>query len=372
MTRRILVVASLAMAATLGCRDDSESPTGPVAQSEVVAATAAALAFRQASAGCGVTVDDRAYCWTGNAGAPVAIGGAKRFRSISVGGDATCAVTTGDLLYCWGRNWMGQLGDGTTTDRPYPARVASGLHFRDVSVGIHHACAVTVGDIAYCWGYNAQGQVGDGTRTTRLVPVRVAGWRHYSTISAGYLHSCGVTLTGRGLCWGDNSYWQAGNNAPTQANLLKPSAIAGGLTFTDVQAGYFQTCGVTTGNRAYCWGNNGPELGSVPPTDPTDDDFQRIPRLVAGGLAFRSVDGGYYHTCGVTTANVGYCWGINPEGQLGDGTATQRWTPVKVAGGLQFRQIATGNNASCGVTTDNVAYCWGGGDSKPVPVPAPR
>jgi alpha-tubulin suppressor-like RCC1 family protein len=369
MRHHLLAASSIALVTTLGCRDNSEPPTGPVAQLESDAATATALAFRQVSAGCGVTVDDRLYCWTGNTSAPVPVGGAKRFRSVSVGGDATCAVTTGDGLYCWGSNYFGQLGDGTTINRPNPTRVASGYRFRDVSVGIHHACAVTVGDIPLCWGYNAQGQVGDGTRTNRLAPVKVAGFRHFSTVSAGYLHSCGVTLKGQGFCWGLNSYWQAGNNAPTQDDLLKPSAVAGGLTFSDVQAGYFQTCGVTTGNQAYCWGNNGPELGSVPPND--EEDYQRVPRLVAGGRAFRTVDGGYYFTCGVTLANVGYCWGMNGDGRLGDGTTTERWTPVKVAGGLQFRQIATGIHQACGVTTGNIAYCWGNQDSKPVPVPGP-
>jgi alpha-tubulin suppressor-like RCC1 family protein len=40
---------------------------------------------------------------------------------------------------------------------------------------------------------------------------------------------------------------------------------------------------------------------------------------------------GQYHTCGVTLGNVAYCWGLNSEGQLGDGTTTTRLTPVAVA-----------------------------------------
>ena len=272
----------------------------------------------------------------------------------------------GTSLYCWGHNPNGQLGDGTTNDHPQPTRVASNLRFRQVSAGNHHACAVTVGDIVYCWGWNGFGQLGDGTHIQRLVPTRPAGWDHFSKVSAGNYHSCGVTLSGKGFCWGMNSYWQIGNNAPTQRDQLRPGAIVGGLTFTDVQAGYFHTCGVTTGHRAYCWGHNGPELGSPAGSN---DDYQRTPKLVAGGLAFRAVDGGYYNTCGVTTSNVAYCWGTF----VIDGTVTERWRPLRVTNALWFRQVsASWNNTggSCGVTLDERAFCWGRGGT-PTQLPGP-
>ena len=38
---------------------------------------------------------------------------------------------------------------------------------------------------------------------------------------------------------------------------------------------------------------------------------------IAGGLTFSSVQVGGFHTCGITTARVVYCWGDNSEGQLG-------------------------------------------------------
>jgi len=55
---------------------------------------------------------------------------------------------------------------------------------------------------------------------------------------------------------------------------------------------------------------------------------------VAGGLRFSGVSTGpgLAHTCGITTENRIYCWGYNILGQLGDGTLTNRSTPVKVVG----------------------------------------
>jgi alpha-tubulin suppressor-like RCC1 family protein len=362
-SRFFLTLAAAAVTVIVGCGEDAVSPTGPAAP-PAPASAVTAVAFRQVDAGCGATKDNRAYCWGGESGAYVP--GGLSFRSVSVGYGFSCAVTTDDALYCWGTNYLGELGDGTNTYRELPTRVASTRRFRSVSAGVHHACAVTVDDLVYCWGYNAFGQLGDGSHTTRLVPVKVVGPRRYKWVSTGYLHSCAVTLDGAGFCWGMNGYWQLGNNAPTQKDRAWPAAIVGGLTFRDVRAGYFHTCGVTTDYKAYCWGNNKAELGSIPPND---DDFQRTPRLVAGGHAFRQVDGDYYHTCGVTTANVAYCWGRNADGEVGDGTTIERWKPVRVIGGLRFRQVAAGGHVSCGVTTDDRAYCWGG---TPTPVPPPQ
>ena len=66
-------------------------------------------------------------------------------------------------------------------------------------------------------------------------------------------------------------------------------------------------------------------------------------------------------TCGVTTANRAYCWGSDGNFQVGDGNSTQEQytTPNAVTGGLQFRAITTGTIHTCAITTDNAAYCWG-------------
>jgi alpha-tubulin suppressor-like RCC1 family protein len=80
-------------------------------------------------------------------------------------------------------------------------------------------------------------------------------------------------------------------------------------------------------------------------------------------------------------ASTTYCWGFNNNGGLGDGTVTQRLTPVAVAGGLHFGSVNTSVNgrSTCGVTTGDRAYCWGNNfhgqlgdgsiDDRYVPVP---
>ena len=175
-------------------------------------------------------------------------------------------------------------------------------------------------------------------------------------VSGGGLHTCGLTLDGRLYCWGDNGFGELGDGTTT--DRLKPVAVAGGLRFRQVSAGRVHTCAVTTDYRAYCWGAN-EDRGTL--GDGTETN-RRTPVPVVGGHRFRLVDGGEDHTCGVSYPdNKAYCWGYGAEGALGDGRYSPRLrpTPVAVVGGHQFRQVAAGYNHTCGATISGEAYCWG-------------
>src|SRR5687767_6767005 len=62
----------------------------------------------------------------------------------------------------------------------------------------------------------------------------------------------------------------------------------------------------------------------------------------AAPIAFYQLSGGDVHTCGITSDNRLYCWGNNGGGQLGDGTTTDRSAPTPIAPELRFRNVTTG------------------------------
>ncbi|HTE47042.1 MAG TPA: hypothetical protein VK636_17475 [Gemmatimonadaceae bacterium] len=322
---------------------------------------------------CALAATGAAYCWgldvDGQLGndetsqinpRPVRVAGVLTFQSLAVSKvDAvSCGLTTDGAAYCWGRNVDGQLGDGTTTRRLSPTRVAGGLTFKTLAVGYEHSCGLTTNGVAYCWGESTGGAFGDGTSGVHVAPSVAAPGMTFDSIVAGGDYTCALTAAGAGYCWGRGQSGQLGNGLT--ASSTTPVAVSGGLTFRSLTAGGMTVCGLTAAGKAYCWGHD--FYGSIGDgSSGTTDGVTRrvVPTAVAGGLTFKSLSAGYLTTCGVTDAGAGYCWGYN-FGAVGDGGGSDhRAVPTAVSGGLVFQSISSGTALSCGVTVGNVAYCWG-------------
>jgi alpha-tubulin suppressor-like RCC1 family protein len=332
------------------------------------------------SSSCALATDGAAYCWgyngSGELGTgnivndnpnPVAVSGGLKFFTISTSkfGGATCALTFEGAAYCWGSNESGQVGDGTKTQRLVPTRVGGGQLFRSISVGAVHVCAVATNDRAFCWGTSVNGALGNGDLSDleSLQPAPAAEGMRFNSVVAGNEFTCGLTTTADAYCWGLGAFGQLGNGQTTSSP--SPVKVAGDLKFETLAAGALAVCGLTTDGKVYCWGNgsfgtlgNGHSI-----TEGNGATRALTPDAVLGGLTFASISGGYQTMCGVTLAGVGYCWGQNQNGTVGDGTDTHRSVPTPVAGGLTFTRIAAGTGASCGITTAKAVFCWGDGSN---------
>lgn len=108
----------------------------------------------------------------------------------------------------------------------------------------------------------------------------------------------------------------------------EPARLEAQIADESIGLGFFHSCGLTTSGAAYCWGGyeaSDPGNGRQPKVQPT-------PTAIAGGLAFRQLSAGGRFTCGLTSSGAAWCWGLNDEGQLGDGTSEYRSIPVAVSG----------------------------------------
>lgn len=226
--------------------------------------------------------------------------------------------------------------------------------FVTVSAGYPFTCGI-IQARGYCWGYGRDGELGNAATTSTTTPGTMAGGLRFTQVSAGEFFACGVTTSHRAYCWGANSAGQLGDGS--DSNRTSPVAVSGAISFAMVMAGTGFACGTSTSGAAYCWGYNASgQLGGVGGATPGGI---YTPVSVAGNLSFASVSPGDQFACGVTTTGAGYCWGENGAGQLGDSTGTSSSTPVPVAGGLEWSTIRSGEGFACGLTTAELAYCWG-------------
>lgn len=188
-----------------------------------------------------------------------------------------------------------------------------------------------------------------------------------TTVTAGLDHTCALTRAGSVRCWGYNGHDELGDGSGYGANSSLPVAVQGlSSGVTAVSAGGRHTCAVQRGG-ALCWGANySGALG-----DGTEGRHFGPVRVVGLSSGVAMVAGGIDHSCALTTAGKVKCWGDNEGGEVGDGTTTDRFTPVDVAGlGSGVEAIAAQFVHSCALTVGGGVKCWGRGYGlTPVDIP---
>ncbi len=324
---------------------------------------------------CAVTESGEVKCWGSNesgwlgvdpldvpgingvaVGVPQQVFGLwSKVRGIATGGAHACALTAGQTVVCWGSNYSGEIGDGTLTDRPHPVAVA-GLPggVTSIAAGGGHSCAVAP-DGVWCWGANNNNQIGKGASyfqpTAFRVPGLPAGIRMLSTISD---HTCALTRLGGAVCWGLNEHAQLGDGstAPREEPVMVPG-FAGGVI--SIAAGQAHSCAVTTGGAVYCWGDNSyGQLG-----DGSGGRYSFTPVKVAQGEDKAvQVIAGFYHTCYLTDKGKVKCWGLNDEGQLGNGTTANSPTPTAILL-VTVTFLEAGDAHTCAMEKKDSYFCWG-------------
>lgn len=346
---------------------------------------------------CGIYAG-QAYCWgmglygrlgTGtnsNVTVPTAVSttgvlSGKSILSLSTNNENTCAIASDKQAYCWGRASSGALGNNVNygdsyahTPIPmavYTGGVLSGKTIKAISTGALHSCVIASDNQAYCWGSTGSGQLGNGIMSAgdinKPVAVNVQGGlagKTIKAISAGSYHTCAIASDNQAYCWGAASRLGQGTGAASSTPVaVSQTGALSGKSLVSISAGDDHTCAVSTEGAVYCWGLN---ANSQVGDGTTATTFSPVLANAMNGISngtVASVSAGYRHTCAIGTNGAAYCWGLNESGELGDGSVTSSVTAKAVSiikpSSRIFQSVYSGKFNSCGIASDNQSYCWG-------------
>jgi alpha-tubulin suppressor-like RCC1 family protein len=235
----------------------------------------------------------------------------------------------------------------------------------------NHSVSIRPDGSLWAWGLNYDGQLGNGTTDCSSAPVQVAAadapGAQWAQVAAGTAHTLALTTDGRLYAWGSNSDGQLGDG--TKTAHLRPVAVrfpasATGATWKQVAAGTSHSLALAADGRLYAWGNNNHgELGNGSSTDRATPVEVALPHSAAN-TTWAYVAAGNHHTLALTANGHLYAWGGNDYGQLGNGTEMTALLPTPIGltkklAGLRWNHVAAGRFHTLAVASNGQLYTWG-------------
>jgi alpha-tubulin suppressor-like RCC1 family protein len=143
--------------------------------------------------------------------APAPIPGLGDVTAVSAGNFHSLALLRDGTVRAWGGNDDGQLGDGTTSDRPSPVTVSGLTDITAIAAGDRFSLALRRDGEVTTWGANERGQLGDGTYDDHSLPVDVRDLPAVTAASILTQHSLALLIGGTVMSWGWNADGQVGD-----------------------------------------------------------------------------------------------------------------------------------------------------------------
>jgi alpha-tubulin suppressor-like RCC1 family protein len=284
-----------------------------------------------ATGGCAILKDGTVPCWgtalPSQSSMPTVVRGLPSATAVSFAGAGAayaCALAAGSV-WCWGDNSHGQLGIGSGASSREPVTTLSNAGgVLSLSTAPIAACAVAGDGGVYCWGNNLYGQLGPfGPSGGGGAPLNVPTITAAKSVVLGLNHTCVLRVDGTVRCWGTNTYGQLGDGNTTNTVTPYQLPLTGVL---EIAASQFTTC-ARTASSVYCWGGN--QVGEVGDGTGVNSLVPVAIPSLAGAVSLR---GGATarHFCAKLASGAISCWGQNADGQLGNGTTADAFSPVPV------------------------------------------
>ena len=281
--------------------------------------------------------------------------------------NAAYALGSDGKVYAWGDNSNGALGNGSTvanSGTPVVVSLPSAVTASAISAAQGTGYAIGSDGKLYAWGDNHLGKLGDGsTATNSFIPVVVAlpSGVIPKAVAGGYQSAYALGSNGKVYAWGDNFYGELGNGSTTNSSTPVPISLPAGVTATTIAGGGGTGFFIGSDGNLYGWGYNA--NGGLGDNSTSNSDTPVLVELPLGVTPKAiTAGGGFAHAIG-SDGNL-YGWGLDSTAdQLGDGTATDRHTPVVVplAQGVKPTAIADNIHTGYAIGSDAKVYAWGYG-----------
>lgn len=295
---------------------------------------------------------------------PVQIVGNHSFMFVSAGMYHSLLLKQNGSIWTCGHNNDGELGIGTRISYSSPVQVIGNHSFIQVSAGITNSYALKEDGRGWVWGYNLQGQLGTNNNTSYSSPVVISGDHSFVNLKGGCegTHAVGAGLKSDGSLWtwGMNDFGQLGTNNGT--SYSSPVQVVGNHSFVDFSFGARSVYGIKADGSVWSWGYNAyGELGT------NNTVSYSSPVQVVGNHSFitfiASMDPnlqfyGFTSVAGLKEDGSVWTWGYGKG--LGNGSLSHHSSPVQVIGNHSFWQLKSmGGPSFICLKRDGSAWTWG-------------
>ncbi|RZK54031.1 MAG: RCC1 repeat-containing protein, partial [Hymenobacter sp.] len=287
---------------------------------------------------------------------PVQVGTATTWQTVSAGTNHSLAVRADGTLWAWGDNTYGQLGLGNYVSLvPAPVQVGTATTWRSVSAGQWYTLAVRTDGTLWAWGWNYYGQLGLGSSSSYPnVPTQVGTATNWRSTTAGAMHAAALRTDGTLWAWGSNYFGQLGTGSSSTGNELSPVQIGAATTWQSLDAGLYHVVALRTDGTLWAWGRNDRGQLGTGSTTSTSQPVQ------VGTATWQSVSAGDEHTVALRPTGTLWAWGRNHLNQLGLGASTEReLSPVPAGNGQLWQTAAAGGDHTAALKNDATLWAWG-------------